>query len=139
MSLVIALLGALRASLRTRTDLALEGSRHSPLRLQRRVTSKKVHHRRCRSGNSSVDQTLDRVLANHRQPSPSAWSVWITDSAGPRRLFSNERSRRLRRCQCFEPVEPAACNSLNSLTPSSTVLTRIIPLTTASIVGTPPQ
>src|SRR6266849_1921089 len=29
-----------------------------------RATSKRVHHRRRRSGNSSVDQPLDRVLAN---------------------------------------------------------------------------
>ncbi len=34
------------------------GSRHLPLRLLRRATSKRVHHRRPRSGNSSVDTTV---------------------------------------------------------------------------------
>src|ERR1700687_6008356 len=49
---------------RKRDPCSRDGSRHStpssctPLRLQRRATSKRVHHWRRRSGNSSVDQPV---------------------------------------------------------------------------------
>ncbi len=51
---------------RNRDPCSPDGSRHSPLRLLRRATSKRVRPRRRRSGNSSVDQALDRVLTNDR-------------------------------------------------------------------------
>ena len=49
---------------RKRDLCSRDGPPHFTVRLQRRATSKKIHHRPRRPDNSSVSQPLDRVLAN---------------------------------------------------------------------------